>query len=209
MSRAPKQLKRKQSFRNGDRLLVLTEGKKTEPDYFKQLLSMLKISPEQVVVQAGTSSDPKRLVEEAKALSYENARDFRKGIDAKFDDIRLVFDSEDDRPNLREAINQAVDNEFIVALSAPSIEYWFLLHYQLTTKLMNNADEVTRELKKYQPDYDKLFRVDPNDFERLVNNALKNAESIRKTQDSHMERIVYPSTTVDVLVRRIMGLKRY
>lgn len=209
MSRASKQLKRNPSFKNGDRLLVLTEGMKTEPDYLKQLLSMLKISPEQVVVKAGTSSDPKHLVEEAKALSYENARDFRKGIDALFDEICVMIDSENDRPHLREAINQAEDNEFRVALSVPSIEYWFLLHYQLTTKLMNNADEVTRELRRYQPDYDKLFRVDPNDFEGLVNNALKNAESIRKTQDSHPESIIYPSTTVDTLVRQIMGLKGY
>ena len=209
MSRASKQLKRKQSFKNGDRLLVLTEGKKTEPDYFKQLLLMLKISPEQVVVQAGTSSDPKLLVEEGKRLRDKNARDFRKGIDAKFDKIWLVFDTENDRPRLMEAINQAEQNGFGVALSAPSIEYWFLLHYQHTTKLMIIADNVTRELRKHQPDYDKLFRVDPNNLEGLVNNALKNAKRIRKTQDSHPERIVYPSTTVDTLVMGIIDLKEF
>ena len=39
--------------------------------------------------------------------------------------------------------------------SMPSIEYWFLLHFRHTTRHFGTSKAVTRELKKYIPQYDK------------------------------------------------------
>jgi hypothetical protein len=47
------------------------------------------------------------------------------------------------------------NDEVLICESMPSIEFWFLLHYQLTTKEFKNADEVIEMLKKYIPDFSK------------------------------------------------------
>lgn len=47
------------------------------------------------------------------------------------------------------------NDKVLICESMPSIEFWFLLHYQLTTKKFKNADEVVEMLKKYIPDFSK------------------------------------------------------
>ena len=39
--------------------------------------------------------------------------------------------------------------------SMPSIEYWFLLHFKLTTRHFGTSKAVIKELRKYLPQYDK------------------------------------------------------
>lgn len=45
--------------------------------------------------------------------------------------------------------------EVLICETMPSIEYWFLLHYQKTTREFRNADEVCKFLKKHLKDYSK------------------------------------------------------
>jgi len=39
--------------------------------------------------------------------------------------------------------------------SLPSVEYWFLLHYENTNKYFNSSRSVERELRKHLPHYEK------------------------------------------------------
>lgn len=45
--------------------------------------------------------------------------------------------------------------EVIICETMPSIEFWFLLHYQYTTRAFQNAKEVEEVLKKHMPEYSK------------------------------------------------------
>src|ERR1035437_8851864 len=45
--------------------------------------------------------------------------------------------------------------EVLICETMPSIEYWFLLHYQKTTREFRNADDVCEFLKKHIRDYSK------------------------------------------------------
>jgi len=62
--------------------------------------------------------------------------------------------------NKKEQFNKLVkkytkNKKVIICETMPSIEFWFLLHYQYTTKLFQNAKEVENALKKYIPEYSK------------------------------------------------------
>ena len=44
-------------------------------------------------------------------------------------------------------------DEVLICETMPSIEYWFLLHYQKTTREFTNSEEVFKFLKKHLKDY--------------------------------------------------------
>jgi len=209
MSKSRNRLIRKPPTKRGDRIFVLTEGQKTEPQYFRLLLTLCRISPEQVIIKPATSTDPKNIVKEAKELKQQNRRDSRKGRDVELDEVWVVFDTEADRPHLREAFDQARQNGIITAVSAPSFEYWLLLHFIPTTKYMITASEVIHELKNHIPNYDKGYMLDREIKLHNIETGLRHAEQVRKSQEHEDAEPVYPSTEVDLLVKRIMSLKTY
>lgn len=45
--------------------------------------------------------------------------------------------------------------EVLICETMPSIEFWFLLHYEHTTREFRNSGEVERKLKTYLSDYSK------------------------------------------------------
>ena len=47
--------------------------------------------------------------------------------------------------------------------SLPSIEYWFLLHYKEAGRLFNTSNDVVKEIKKYNSQFDKSEKFLEND----------------------------------------------
>ena len=47
--------------------------------------------------------------------------------------------------------------------SLPSIEYWFLLHYKDAGRLFNRSNDVVKEIKKYNSQFDKSKKFLEND----------------------------------------------
>ena len=47
--------------------------------------------------------------------------------------------------------------------SLPSIEYWFLLHYKAAGRLFNTSNDVVKEIKKYNSQFDKSKKFLEND----------------------------------------------
>ncbi len=45
--------------------------------------------------------------------------------------------------------------DVILCDSLPSLEYWFLIHYEDTNRYFNNSDSVIQSLKSYIPEYEK------------------------------------------------------
>ena len=76
--------------------------------------------------------------------------------------VIAVFDAdvalwrEDEKAKLNDLKKKYEKNTNVILCdSLPSIEYWFLLHFADVHRLFPNSESVTKELRKYIPNYDK------------------------------------------------------
>lgn len=108
----------KQSF------LIVCEGEKTEPDYFKAFRMTAA-----TVKAVGQAMKTMTLVN--KAISIREADRLKK---REYNQCWVVFDKDDfPASDFNQAIQLAEKNGFRVAYSNQAFEYWFLLHYNLYT----------------------------------------------------------------------------
>ncbi|MBP5789528.1 MAG: RloB domain-containing protein, partial [Neisseriaceae bacterium] len=136
-----------------------------------------------------------------------------------FDSVFCVFDK-DEQPKYNDALNKLKqlsqknkvwENADIV--SVPCFEYWYLLHFDPTTKPFQKSPktnslskQVIDELKQYIPDYEKSNR---NMFQQLVEKlpfAIKNAE--KSLAEAEKNQTDNPSTKVHLLVEYLQELKK-
>jgi hypothetical protein len=112
------------------RILILCEGKLTEPTYFSHWRDLLRNSLLDITIDR-RSGVPKTLVERAaerkRAAGSEARR--RRDDNLLYDEIWCVFDV-DEHPRLDEARVQAHDNDIRVAISNPCFELWLILHFR-------------------------------------------------------------------------------
>jgi hypothetical protein len=123
-----KDLKRRAAFRQErDRVLIVTEGSKTEPDYFRRLIEELGLTTAKVVIVGDGGSAPISVVEDAiKRLSQDD----------DFEQVYCVFDR--DRHASYDQALQALNelagstgfkSKVVLAIpSVPCFELWYLLH---------------------------------------------------------------------------------
>ena len=164
--RQQKQLERKQGRRASyDRILIVTEGSKTEPNYFHEIRAAYHLHTANVAVQpSDLGTAPIQVVQYAQQL-FENG-DRHKNIQPRvFEKVYAVFDRDDhdsyfDALRLAESLNGNLRNDlrqaviFQAIASVPSFELWLLLHYEdIQTPL--HRDEVMCRLKRHIPNYEK------------------------------------------------------
>lgn len=167
--RQKRQLERKQGRRaNYDRILIVCEGSKTEPNYFKEIRSKYRLHTANIEVQPSESGTaPIQVVEHAKALFEFGDR--HKNIQKRaFERVYAIFDRDDHKSYfaalmLAQSINGKLKNDnnhpivFEAIVSVPCFELWLLLHFEdVQTPL--HRDEVMRRLKMHLPDYEKGTR---------------------------------------------------
>lgn len=86
--RAAKELQRKRNNRpQSQRLLIVCEGTKTEPNYFNELVTSLGIRPQAVKIAPNDGSSPDRIVSHALKLYDDDALS-----GDSFDKVFCVFD---------------------------------------------------------------------------------------------------------------------
>ena len=136
------------------RILVLCEGTKTEPKYFKDWRHETRNAMVSVEI-VGEGVVPKTLVERAVKLKRDAEREARRTRDSfqRYDEIWCVFDR-DEHPRFHEAMQQAKDNGILLATSNPSFELWLLLHYQKVTAHIERH-EVHSRFRHHCPGYEK------------------------------------------------------
>jgi hypothetical protein len=145
------------------RVVVICEGEKTEPTYLRLLNIRTREALIELEIVDEPATNPKKLVERACSLNRAAAKEQRRTKDpnARIDEIWCVFDV-DEHVLLREACQQALDNRVRLAVSNPSIEVWFLLHFQDQWAHIHRH-EALRVLRDHLPRYDKGF-VDVEDL---------------------------------------------
>lgn len=146
--------RRRPSIDPRPRLLVLCEGKVTEPNYLRGLARDSRNNLVEISKQLGVGV-PKTLVERASAEMKAAKREARRRQDSflGYDEVWCVFDV-DEHPRLPEAIIQARDNGVNLAVSNPCFELWILLHFRDQNAHLErgNAKHACRHLVPGQKD---------------------------------------------------------
>ena len=164
--RQRQQLERKLGRRaKCDRILIVSEGSKTEPLYFNEIRIDKRLPTANIAVSPSElGTEPTQVVEYARQLFEQG--DKHKGIHPRaFEQVYAVFDRDDhptyfDALALVKSLNGNLKNNdgqlvtFKAIASVPSFELWLLLHYE-DIQASLHRDEVMRRLKQYIPGYEK------------------------------------------------------
>ncbi|UCM87544.1 RloB family protein [Streptomyces marincola] len=126
------------------KILVVTEGTRTEPQYFDGLCAHVRATATQVVSvrTVGVGRDPVRGVREAE---QRRAEEQRKGD--PFDEVWCVVDVDEHR-NLEQALALAGKRGVATAVSNPCFEIWVLWHYADCVAACTQ-EELRRRLKRH------------------------------------------------------------
>ncbi len=153
-------------------ILIVCEGKNTEPSYFRQFkLTSATIKP------VGEGYNTISLVNRAMQLALEK----------KYDQVWCVFDKDDFPENdFNDAITIASANGFGVAYSNQSFEYWLILHFDdhqgggMNRKLYNK--KINSLLKPFKITYEgNDNKIITDDFFELLDGIDVNSGKERKT----------------------------
>lgn len=195
--------------------LIVTEGKRTEPLYFKCIQKLIKekIGGMVEVVEApvidiyGEGCGTGKLIEITEQL-VKDAKIF-------YQNIWVVFDK-DDFDDFDEAINNGIEKGYKIAWSNQSFEYWLYLHFNYSDSALHRddwnkkLDDVFEQYDlgngTYQKNYEDIYNMVNiyNGVNTAINNAKRRMSEFRKGIDKPSE--YDPGTTVYMLVE---DLKRY
>ena len=163
---AARALKRRAAVRQPyERLLIVCEGEKTEPQYLCEIQQAYRLATAHVqVLHSQFGTEPQQVLDYALAVFKDGDR--ARGVHPKsFDRIVVVFDR-DEHKSYHAALAQAAaqsgklknDNGVAVPLEAvasvPCFELWLLLHFEEALAPLHRHEAMER-LKVHLPGYEK------------------------------------------------------
>ncbi|HLA27249.1 MAG TPA: RloB family protein [Syntrophales bacterium] len=179
-----------------DRILILCEGKRTEPNYFRKF--PLNVELVEIDVK-GTGANTLSLVEDAICRGRGAAS---KG--QPYNQIWCVFDRDSFPPgNFNRAFKVADENRIHIAYSNQCFELWYLLHYHFNDAAIKRheyARRLTRCIKR------KYFKNDKKIYDLLKERqayAVQNAKKLLSRYNPCNPEKDDPSTTVHILVETL------
>ncbi len=189
-------------------VLIVCEGAKTEPQYFRAMRRELRLHIVDVVVEGEKcGSSPISVVDYAIALKKERAKAAAGSPTAvKYDVVWCVMDVEApcQHKSLSAAIDKAKAHKLRIVLSNPMFEYWYLLHFEKTSALMQRNRDVMRRLKKHCPGYQKSNETFFQVVYPLTSKAIRNSKQVlREKHYSSDLRDCNPSTHVHLIVEHL------
>jgi hypothetical protein len=195
---------------SGKAFLIVTEGKKTEPNYFLALRDVLQLAAADVQILHPEGTDPLTLTLAAIQIRDDRKKRAKEGFVVAYDEVWVVFDLEkpcDARRKLADKAKRLKDAAGIrFASSDPCFEFWLLLHEEYTTAPFSDCDRVIKNLKCHWPNYAKGL-IPTTEFLGKIPKAVVRAERCRNHhQTCHGDG--NPSTQVDLLVRQLNSATR-
>jgi len=216
-ARTQRELRRQQARREPyDRVLIVCEGAKTEPHYFRELRTALGLSNANIEVTGEGGSAPLSVVETAIDLFHQSS---------DYDHVFCVFDQDTHAtyqaalekiavtPLHKNGSRRAADIARFEAIpSVPCFEYWILLHYEYTTKPYQRVgrgsacDRLIHDLKHHGhlPNYGKGATGLYQQTAPRVNDAIQHAKRALAAAESASTD--NPTTHVHELVEVLLGL---
>jgi hypothetical protein len=179
--------------------LIVCEGEKTEPNYFRSFPVDRKLIKLDI---KGEGKNTKSLVETAIELKNTEESD-------ETDRFWCVFDRDknpnnpNDSQNFNSAITLARNNGIDVAYSNDAFELWYLLHfnyYHTQISRKDYPDMLTDVLgHKYQKNSETIYEK----LKDKQENAIKNAKRLLQEYKPPNPETDNPSTTVHLLVEEL------
>lgn len=197
-------------------VLIICEGAKTEPNYFKSLRTYLHLNRENIVIHdENLGNDPLSLAN----IAEEEFIKARKRDPEKqgYDRVYVVFDRDSHTTfhgalQKIQGLNGKYKDRFNAIVSIPCFEIWLLLHFGYTTRQYGASggnspcDNVIRDLNVHIAGYAKgnagIFEATRD----RINDAIKNAKLLDVHCDS--AQTDDPSTKVHCLVEYLISIRR-
>lgn len=206
--------KRKYEFRKAkaNSFLIVTEGKCTEPYYFKGLQKLIKekiggmvdVVEVPVIDIYGEGCSTKKLIDVTEQIV--------KRANIIYQNVWVVFDK-DDFEDFDKAIEDGMSKGHKIAWSNESFEYWLYLHFCYSDSALHR-DDWTKKIDEmfnqydlgngtYQKNYEDIYNM-VNVYDG-VNTAIKNAKRrmAEFTQGEYKPSDYNPGTTVYKLVEEL------
>jgi hypothetical protein len=163
---AARELKRRAAVRQPyERLLIVCEGGKTEPQYLCEIQRAYRLATAHVrVLHSQLGTEPQQVLEYALTVFKEGVRE--RGVHPRaFDRIVVVFDRDEHKSYHAAMAQAAAQNSKLrndngtpvpvdVVASVPCFELWLLLHFEDVHAPLHRREALER-LKAYLPGYEK------------------------------------------------------
>ena len=212
--RQQNKLKRKQNTRASyDRVLIVCEGRKTEPSYFGDIKRKYRLHSANIQILPSTGTSPMQVVQYAEHI-FKNG-DLSNSISKRaFDRVYAVFDR-DTHSSYNNALVKAarldrkLENddrqriEFQAIPSNPCFELWLLLHYQDAFGLITSADALT-QLRTHLPGYAKSTPNILSQTQHHLADAYTRADQLRLLSSPTSTSHSY--TEIDKVVKLLTNL---
>ena len=198
-----------------DRILIVSEGSKTEPHYLNEIRAKHRLSTTNVQVQPSQhGTTPLQVVEYAEHL-FVNGDEAKNIQPRAFERVYAVFDR-DDHLNYHNALKKAAARDkklfsdlgeavrFEAVASVPCFELWLLLHFEDVLAPLRRT-EVYQRLRQFLPDYDKGQAGHYAETRQYLNAATERAVFLATQFNAHHG--TDPYTDIHSLVTRLTTLK--
>jgi len=193
------------------KIIIVCEGKVTEPRYFKDFKHLHRNSLVTIETIGGCGvpvSVVERAIEERKSLKLQAKRS-QDSFDLQYE-VWAVFDRDTHPDNqVPRALELARSNRIGVAYSNPCFEVWGLMHYSCYSR-PGRQDVAQNDLKRAMPSYchkaNPVFDVSA--LNNLYLHALSNAQRALRSREEEGKPGADPSTTVFQLTERIRNFGR-
>ncbi len=191
-----KDFRRKEGVRGlpKDVFLIVCEGDKTEPNYFKGFRL-----PRDIMTVHGIGCNTESLVVEAIKKIQEAAF-----YGYKYDQVWCVFDRDSfPEENFNNAISLAKRKGFKIAYSNQAFELWYLLHFDYVNTSINRNEYKRRLSRKLGRTYCKNSKEMYNLLIEKQQVAIRNANRLLNSYPNLNPSHDDPSTTVHLLVSEL------
>lgn len=208
-TRQARQLARKRGTRPPyPRILVVTEGTKTEPLYLEEIRRQNSIPSAHIsIMPSELGTEPRQIVDFAEQ-TFELTRSYER--------VYAVFDRDDHRTyhdalarastldgRLRNEERQPV--RFMAVPSVPCFELWLLLHFEDVQAFWHRSETV-EHLKRHIPNYEKGANGIYGLTEPYLAVASQRAQRLRARFAAHTG--TDPFTNMDELVELLRSIRR-
>jgi len=187
-------------------ILIVGEGDKTEPNYFRELRREDAVATRfAVTVKKGRGRSPEAVVREA----VQHKKRQKSGGEG-YDEVWCVVDVEGpaNRQLIGDAEKLARRNGVTLCLSNPCFEIWLLAHFERTAKPYNDCKETIEQLKKHWREHcgQDYRKNDDRLYHRVAARtptAIANAKWVRETHFRNTRSTADCNSSTDVY--RLVG----